>query len=82
MPGLAANTNPDVVNAWGLDASATSPWWISDNGTSKTTVYDSGGSKVLSVNIPGGGGGASAPTGQVQNPSSGFVISKNGQSGS
>src|SRR5438132_10482925 len=25
--------DPALVNAWGLVASATSPWWVADNGT-------------------------------------------------
>jgi len=76
----AAHTDADLKNPWGVSFLPTGPWWISDNGTHKTTVYDQGGSKILNVNIPGGGGEDSAPTGQVQNPSSGFVITKNGVS--
>ena len=74
----AAHTDPDLKNPWGVSFLPGGPWWISDNGTSKTTVYDASGNKVLSVNIPGGGGAASAPTGQVQNPSGQFKITKNG----
>src|SRR5437764_3704973 len=75
----AAHTDPDLKNPWGVSFLPSGPFWISDNGTSKTTVYDSTGSKVLSVNIPGGGGASSAPTGQVQNPfSNAFMITKNG----
>jgi len=33
VPGLAAATDPHLVNPWGLVASATSPWWVADNGT-------------------------------------------------
>jgi uncharacterized protein (TIGR03118 family) len=62
VPGLAANTNPDVVNAWGLDASATSPWWIADNGTDLSTLHvASGAALALRVSVPGG------PTGLVAN---------------
>lgn len=75
----AAHTDPDLKNPWGVSFLPSGPWWISDNGTSKTTVYDSTGNKVLSVNIPGGGGQDSAPTGQVQNPfGNAFMITKNG----
>src|SRR5262245_59449943 len=77
----AAHTDASLKNPWGMSSSPTGPWWISDNGTSKTTVYDSTGAKSLSVNIPGGGGGASAPTGQVQNPTNQFVITSGNQSG-
>ena len=75
----AAHTDPDLKNPWGVSFLPSGPFWISDNGTSKTTVYDDTGTKILSVNIPGGGGAASAPTGQVQNPfANAFKITKNG----
>ena len=63
VPGRAANVDPDLVNGWGITASATSPWWVSDNGTNKSTLYNGAtSSKVaLIVSIPG------APTGTVFN---------------
>src|SRR5438128_785461 len=33
-------TDPDLVNAWGLVSSPTSPWWVSDNGTGLSTLYN------------------------------------------
>ena len=63
IPGAAASTDSELVNAWGLARSDTSPWWVADNGpdpgSSKSTVYTAGGSKFLSVNVLG------APTGAV-----------------
>jgi uncharacterized protein (TIGR03118 family) len=63
IPGLAPTTDAELVNAWGLTRSDTSPWWVSDNGpdkdTSRSTVYNAGGSKILSVSVQGG------PTGDV-----------------
>jgi uncharacterized protein (TIGR03118 family) len=75
VPGLALVTDPNVVNAWGLSASPTSPIWVSNNGTNTSTLYRGGAGGVtvvpLVVDIPGG-----APTGTVFNSSSGgFVIS-------
>jgi hypothetical protein len=32
IPGLAAVTDPALVNPWGMASSTTSPWWVSDNG--------------------------------------------------
>ena len=62
VPGLAANTNPDVVNAWGLDASATSPWWIADNGTDLSTLHTpTGAALAIRPTVAGG------PTGLVAN---------------
>ena len=40
VPGLAQVTDPNLVNAWGLARSPTSPWWVSDNGTDRSTLYD------------------------------------------
>jgi uncharacterized protein (TIGR03118 family) len=43
VPGAATFTDGNLVNAWGLARSATSPWWVADNETSKTTVYNASG---------------------------------------
>ena len=75
LPGLAQLTDPDLVNPWGLAAGPTTPAWVADNGTDKATIYPGfvNGSPIqkagLVVNIPGG-----APTGQVFNPTPGFVV--------
>jgi uncharacterized protein (TIGR03118 family) len=59
-----------LVNPWGLTASATSPWWVSDNGADVSTLYNiSTGMKApLVVAVPG------APTGTVFNNSTGFEV--------
>ena len=44
--GVAPTTDPHLVNAWGLTASAGSPWWVSDNGVDLSTLYRADGSKV------------------------------------
>jgi uncharacterized protein (TIGR03118 family) len=58
--GVAQNTDPDLVNSWGIAHSATGPLWVSDNGTDKSTLYDrvTGAKQDLTVAIPHG-----APTG-------------------
>jgi uncharacterized protein (TIGR03118 family) len=75
QPGVAPVTDPDLVNAWGLTSSATSPWWVSDNGTDKSTLYrgSDGAKQALVVSVPGG------PTGTVFNPTSGFVLPTGGK---
>lgn len=73
---LVSNTaSPDVkpdsnlVNAWGIARSSTSPWWVSDNGTAMSTLYNgSGDPQSLVVAVPG------APTGVVFNGSSDFEV--------
>src|SRR3989454_4266946 len=68
---LADLVDPALVNAWGLVASATSPWWIADNGTDRSTLYNGNtGAKLgLTVSVPG------APTGAVFSGGTGFAVS-------
>ena len=77
--GKAKNTDPNLVDAWGLSQAPGGPVWVSDNGTGLTTVYDEGTGQNtgLVVTIPDGD-----PTGQVYVPGgTGFEISENGKSG-
>jgi uncharacterized protein (TIGR03118 family) len=75
IAGVAQTTDRHLVNPWGISASPTSPIWVSDNGTGLSTLYSGGvaGSAFvptsLVVKIPGG-----APTGQVFNPTTSWVI--------
>jgi uncharacterized protein (TIGR03118 family) len=76
VPGRADHVDPNLVNAWGLAALPTSPWWVADNETDLSTIYDADGNpKPLVVQVPGG------PTGLVANTGSGFVISNGSTSG-
>jgi uncharacterized protein (TIGR03118 family) len=86
LPNEATITDPNLVNAWGLSASATSAWWVSDNGTGLSTLYNGQGQIVpLVVSVPTPAAvsaeGISAPTGTVFNGTTGFVVSQNGVSG-
>ena len=80
--------DPSLVNAWGLVASTTSPWWVANNGTATSTLYNGNtGAKVALTNltcqcvvVPG------APTGIVFNgvpftSATGFVVTSGGASG-
>jgi len=61
--------DPLVVNAWGLVAGPTSPWWISDNETGRSTIYNvTTGTEPFTVTVPGN------PTGIVFNGTTGFVV--------
>jgi uncharacterized protein (TIGR03118 family) len=62
--GVALLTDTNLVNAWGISFSATSPFWVSDNGSGLATVYavtyDTNGvvhvaKQGLQVTIPGDG---------------------------
>jgi uncharacterized protein (TIGR03118 family) len=47
------NIDTNIVDAWGLVASPTSPWWVSDQNSSDATVYTASGAIVpLVVQIP------------------------------
>ena len=52
LPGVAAITDPNLVNAWGISESAGSPFWISDNNSGLTTLYQvpGAGSTPVSIN--------------------------------
>jgi len=75
-PGIAAVTDPNLVNAWGISRSSGSPWWVSDNGTGVTTLYTGTGTPIpLVVTIPGAEAGQSGtPTGQVFNGTMDFNL--------
>jgi uncharacterized protein (TIGR03118 family) len=76
LPGVALVTDTNLVNAWGISSSATSPLWISANGTGEALLYavtyTNGMVNVakqgLQVGIPGDG----TPTGQLFNGTPGF----------
>jgi uncharacterized protein (TIGR03118 family) len=71
VPGAAPTTDPNLVNAWGLTASSTSPWWVADNGTDKSTLYNGNTGAIVPLVVDVAGG----PTGAVFNVTSGFAVS-------
>jgi len=89
IPGMAAVTDPNLKNAWGMSRSSGSPWWVSDNATGLTTLYTGAGAAVAlgqpcpagtftnCVVVPSGDTKASptgTPTGQVFNGTSDFEL--------
>jgi uncharacterized protein (TIGR03118 family) len=77
IAGMAATTDPNLKNPWGLARGAASPWWPANAGTGTSTLYTGDGTIVpLVVTIPNAAGvsGASAPTGIIFNGSTDFVI--------
>lgn len=73
----APNVDPNLVNAWGLARSTSSPWWISDNGKGLATLYDGTGAivpLVVTIPPPKGEQGPSAPTGAVRNYTTEFEV--------
>lgn len=74
VPGWAAATDPNLVNAWGLSRSATSPWWVADNGTGLSTLYTGTGTVLgLVVTVPAAMAPA-APTGTAFNATTDFPV--------
>jgi uncharacterized protein (TIGR03118 family) len=56
QPGVAPVTDPNLVNAWGIAASGSSPFWIGANGSGTSVLYNGAGVKQgLTVTIPGDG---------------------------
>jgi uncharacterized protein (TIGR03118 family) len=56
QPGVAPVTDANLVNAWGIAASSSSPFWIGANGSGTSVLYNGAGVKQgLTVTIPGDG---------------------------
>ncbi len=78
VAGMAANTDPNLINPWGVAFSATSPFWVSNQGTGTATLSDGAGTTIpLVVTVPGGATPPSGPTGQVFNGGTGFDLPNN-----
>jgi uncharacterized protein (TIGR03118 family) len=73
LPGVALNTDPNLVNPWGVAFGPTSPFWIANNGSGTSTLYNGAGtpqSLIVTVPTPAGGTPPSAPTGIAFNSNS------------
>src|SRR4051794_26777542 len=93
LSGVAAITDPDLKNPWGISHSATSPFWSSNQGTSTATLYAvTNKTTVTKVNINAPAGdvlipttatGPQGPTGQVNNSNlSSFPVNHGGDGAS
>ncbi len=77
IPGLADQADPLLLNAWGMAASGSSPWWVSDNHSGFATLYDFNGviqSLVVFVPPAAGGTPPAAPTGMLFNGTTNFEV--------
>jgi uncharacterized protein (TIGR03118 family) len=75
VPGMAAFTDPNLRNPWGMSFTNTSPFWSSNQASNTSTLYGIGGvPQALIVSIPPIGTPPHGPTGQVAGPG-GFVLS-------
>ena len=56
LPDTADFQDKNLVNPWGIAASATGPFWIGNNGTGTSTVYSTNGTpSSLVVTVPAAG---------------------------
>jgi uncharacterized protein (TIGR03118 family) len=85
IPGLAANTDHNLLNPWGVSLSPDGLFRVDDNHAGLSTVYDVNGDPhptTVEIPLPPGSTSTSpsAPDGTVLNTTSGFVISEKGRS--
>jgi uncharacterized protein (TIGR03118 family) len=83
IQGLAALTDPELHNPWGISHTSTSPIWVSNQGTNTSTLYQvtptlmkvSPAGTDGNIGIPTTVGGPQGPTGQVANTdTSSFLV--------
>ena len=68
--------DPSLVNAWGIAATPTGPWWVANEARNTSTLYAGDGRKqALTVEVPCGPTGVAAYTGK------GFVVRAGRSSG-
>ncbi|HTK78836.1 MAG TPA: TIGR03118 family protein [Rhizomicrobium sp.] len=80
--GVAPNTDPDLVNPWGISHIPGGPNWVADNGTDKSTVYSraNGTKSNITVNVIGAPTGTVAPLDDHDGDTD-FPVTKNGNTG-
>src|SRR5947209_7093702 len=77
QPGVADYTDKNLIDPWGIDASATGSFWVNNGGSGISSVYNGAGvvSATLAIVPPGAGGKTpSTATGVVSNSTGGFAI--------
>jgi uncharacterized protein (TIGR03118 family) len=80
--GAGAQTDPNLVNPWGIATAPNGLLYVSDNHTGVSTVYQSNGQPapspssplVVTIPVPSGGMGPAAPTGIVYNDTTGLTL--------
>ena len=77
IPGTAEQTDPNLLNPWGMAFSTTSPFWIADNHAGVSTLNNGNGqplSLVVSIPSPAGGATLGTPTGVIFNNTTDFAV--------
>ena len=81
LPDTADFQDKNLVNPWGITASATGPFWIGNNGSGTSTVYSTNGapsSLVVTVPTPAMPTGG-AVTGVISNATTAFNVTSGGK---
>jgi len=81
--GVAKQTDPNVVNPWGMALAPSGNVWVSNNGTGVATVYHQDGTpapnsinpQIVTIPASASNSGGASPTGIVSNPTSFFTVS-------
>ena len=77
----ARQTDPNLINPWGVAIGQQTPFWINATGSGLSEVYDSGPNKQFVVTIPAlaGSTNTGSPTGIAFNSSTtDFVLKQSG----
>jgi len=77
VPGVAANTDPNLIGPVGLSRGIIGKWWVPNSGSATATLYDGGGvASALVVNLPPvpGGSTPTRATGTVFTGAAGFNV--------
>ena len=77
VPGDALKVDPDLIDAWGVAFVPNGAFWVNATGAGLSLLYDGSGAKIpisFTIPAPAGSTGPSAPTGMVENPSTGFLV--------
>jgi uncharacterized protein (TIGR03118 family) len=78
VPGVAANTDPNLIGPVGLSRGIIGKWWVPNSGSATATLYDGGGvASALIVNLPPvpGSSTPTRATGTVFTGAEGFNVS-------
>jgi uncharacterized protein (TIGR03118 family) len=74
--GMAAHTDSNLINPWGISYFPGSPFWIANNNSGTSTLYDKNGALqgTFTIPPPGGSSNPATPTGTVANGLGGFNV--------
>jgi uncharacterized protein (TIGR03118 family) len=74
--GMAAHTDPNLINPWGISFLPGNPFWIANNNSGTSTTYDRTGAPqgTFTIPPPTGSSNFATPTGTVANTVGGFDV--------